>query len=114
MASCTYRLRLKKDIEAVIGRGRYFQGRVFTLKYLPSTKQNFRFSVVVGSKVSKKAVIRNRIRRRVKSVVWQHVSTLPLFDVLFFAKKGSEKSNFLEIKEDVYFLLNQLTKRARL
>jgi ribonuclease P protein component len=39
------------------------------LKYMPSNRASYRLAVVVSKKVSKSAVVRNRIRRRVIEAV---------------------------------------------
>lgn len=55
-----------------------------SLKYIHNPKrENSRVAVVVGKKVSKKAPIRNRIRRRLYEAVRQHWAMLkPQYDMV--------------------------------
>ena len=59
------RFNASRDIENIYRRGRAIRHGVFSLKYVPAKKTNYRLAVVVSKKVSKSAVVRNRIRRRV-------------------------------------------------
>lgn len=59
-------------------------------------------SAQISKKVTKSAVIRNRVRRRVYSIINPVVSKLPKQSLLLFqAKKGSETASFDEIKNDI-------------
>jgi ribonuclease P protein component len=61
-----------------------------TLKYAPSKKDDYRLAIVVSKKVSKSAVKRNRIRRRIYEIVriahktagqpWPYDFVLSVFD----------------------------------
>ena len=59
------RLAKDKDIQKTFARGRAFFSPFFTVKYL-SGGENVRFTVVVSTKVSKRAVVRNRLKRLVR------------------------------------------------
>ena len=57
------RLKKKKDFEEVFKKGKAVRGNFLFVRYLKNSLQFPRFAFVVSSKVSKKAVARNRIRR---------------------------------------------------
>ena len=63
--------------------GRSVRNRRASLRYVENKRREHgRISVVVGKKVSKSAVVRNRIRRRVFEVVRTHHEHIrPQFDV---------------------------------
>lgn len=64
MLERTYRLRKQKDFSKVFRSGRTQHAPAFTLKYNPNHQSRSRAAVVVSTKVSKRAVPRNRTRRR--------------------------------------------------
>lgn len=66
-----YRLRLSKDIKAVYKGGKRLFHPLFRLVVLPTVSQNWRAAIVVSTQVSKKAVDRNRIKRRLRAIVWE-------------------------------------------
>ena len=78
------RLSKKRDIELVVKRGRWFKGRLLSLKILKLSdlpvilikkedpdkfKKQLKIAVSAGIKFSKKATDRNRIRRQVFEAV---------------------------------------------
>jgi ribonuclease P protein component len=73
------RLRAAADIARVYKRGVYGgSGGALSVKAAPSGRPVNRAVVVVGKKVSKRAVIRNRIRRRLISILsgrWETVAS---------------------------------------
>jgi ribonuclease P protein component len=58
------RLRKSSDITRVYRQGRYGGGGDLSLKARPNHLPESRAVVVVGKKVDKRAVVRNRLRRR--------------------------------------------------
>lgn len=62
------RLHKDKDIKNVFTKGRGFFGVYFLGKYY-KTPGEYKFTVVVGTKVSKSAVVRNRLKRHLREVI---------------------------------------------
>jgi ribonuclease P protein component len=66
------------SLKAVYGRGKTVRGPVVSLKYSNrDTTKPYRVAVVVSRKVSKSAVVRNRIRRRVYEQIRQLSPAFP-------------------------------------
>jgi ribonuclease P protein component len=78
------RLRNARDIARVYKRGTYgASGGVLSVKAAPSGRSHARLVVVVPKKVDKRAVIRNRIRRRLLGSIGQNLATLgPGYDIV--------------------------------
>lgn len=96
-----------RDFELVMKKGRIFNSALFSLKTLKNKDfLGIKASVVVSKKVAKTAVLRNKIRRRVYSVVGKELknSKNPYF-LIFFAKKGAEKASFNDQKLEILNLL---------
>jgi ribonuclease P protein component len=70
------RLRQPKDITRVYKRGVYGAAGALSVKAAPSGRPHLRAVVVVGKKVSKRAVVRNRIRRRIIGELERSLATL--------------------------------------
>jgi ribonuclease P protein component len=80
------RFRGHNSVDSVYRRATTFRGSLINLKFVPSrgnelvsktTERPFRAAVVVSKKVSKSAVVRNRIRRRIYELV-REFDTTPL------------------------------------
>jgi ribonuclease P protein component len=66
------------SLKAVYGRGKTVRGPVVSLKYSNrDITKPYRVAVVVSRKVSKSAVVRNRIRRRVYEQIRQLSPAFP-------------------------------------
>ncbi len=60
------RLKKKKEFEMVFKNGRSIKGQDFFLKYLGNGTNKTKIGFVVSKKVSKKAVERNKTKRRLR------------------------------------------------
>ena len=64
MISQKYRFHGYRSLQFVLKRGQTFKSEYFSLKHIKSKKPHYRLSIIVSKKIDKKAVVRNRIRRR--------------------------------------------------
>jgi len=87
------RLKRKKDFERVFEKGKGFRQDFLFLKIVENNKQNSRFAFSVGQKVSKKAVVRNRIKRILREATKARFPNVkPAIDGVMVALPGfSEK-----------------------
>lgn len=96
-----HRLRLDKDIKTLFSKGKSVFGLCVGVKYRPNRLLVSRFAVVVGTKVSKRAVVRNRVRRQLRGILFRYLSEIkPGFDVMLMVKKEAigKKSKELEVE----------------
>jgi ribonuclease P protein component len=96
------RLKKKKDFENVFKHGKSFKSEFLTLRFKQGELENSRFGFIVSNKVSKKAVVRNRTRRRLQSAAEKYFLQIEKnIDGIFMAFPGLENKSFLEIQETV-------------
>jgi len=69
MLNKKHRLAKTKDVELVFARGRSFFNPLVSVKFFRNDREKKRFTVVVSTKVSKKAVSRNRLKRILREFV---------------------------------------------
>ncbi|MDP1709518.1 MAG: ribonuclease P protein component [Candidatus Komeilibacteria bacterium] len=112
MLPSQHRLNKRQDIERVFKRGRTFYANNLGLRFGPMDLAKSRFTVVVSLKVSKKAVARNLLKRRLREIIRRDV--LPRLrqnvDGLILTKQPLLKLPFTELKQ----LTLELFKKARL
>jgi len=60
------------SLNGVYRKGKAVRGEYISLRYTNSKREDYRLAVVVSRKVSKSAVVRNRIRRRIFEIVRLH------------------------------------------
>ena len=103
------RLRQEKDIKALFAKGKSAFGLWMGVKFRKNNLSTSRFAVVVGSKVSKSAVVRNRLKRQVRGVVERHFSQLfPGFDVLILTKKEAVEKTSAELETQLLSLFKKI------
>ncbi len=105
-----HRLAKTKDVKQTFARGRGFFYPYFTLKYAKSGILLPRFTVVVSTKVSKKAVERNRIKRVIREYIRTHLSGFVSGNYAIIVKPIASK---LENK-DIVKSLEVLTKEPKI
>lgn len=105
------RLRKKKDIERVFKEGKGFKEDFLVLKIVKNNLENSRFAFIVSQKVSKKATLRNKIRRRLRELVRLKIKEIKTgIDGVVMALPGLEKKDFWELEE----IINRIFKKANL
>ncbi|HEX7963743.1 MAG TPA: ribonuclease P protein component [Candidatus Saccharimonadales bacterium] len=85
MISQAHRFHGRNSLRFVYQRGQNVRGGAVSLRFVENPRrQSYRVAVVVSRKVSKSAVVRNRIRRRIYEVVREHAGQLSKpFDLVF-------------------------------
>lgn len=83
------RLTGTEDFDRAKEKGKLFQSNSFAIAVLArEDKEPSRFGFVVSNKISKKANIRNKIKRALRETVKQNLPKLKTgFDVIFLVKK---------------------------
>lgn len=97
------RIRKKKDFEVIFKKTqRIPQGLKNNLFILKTVKNNLgvnRFGFVVSKKISPKATIRNKVKRRLAEAVKSETKNIKIgTDLIIIALPGIEKKEFFEIK----------------
>lgn len=104
------RLKNKKEIERVFKKGKGFKEDFLILKVAKSNFENSRFAFVVSKKISKKATLRNKIRRRLGELIRFKIKKFKNgMDLVLIAAPGLEEKDFWEIDETV----NRLFQKAK-
>lgn len=97
MLSLEHRLRRDQDFDAVFHGGRSVFDAVCGVKFRENGRAASRFAVVVGTKVSKSAVKRNRVRRQYREIVRLHLAQIkPGFDVVLLTSNKAITPTYQE------------------
>lgn len=100
------RLAAKKDFTRVFAKGRLFRSQGVSLKVCRNGLEVSRFGFVVSNKVSKKAVVRNKIRRRLRVSVGRRLSDITTgFDVAVLVFREVLDLDFKAVDSSVEKLL---------
>ncbi len=100
------RLRKRSDFLELRKRGSSRSHPLLVLRSVSNGIDSSRIAVAVSRRVSPKAVIRNRVRRRLKESVRQ----MPVkagWDLLFTARPAAAKTGFTDLSEAARRLLSR-------
>lgn len=86
-----------------------FHTAFFSVRIVPNTLSNNRYGFIVSKKLDKRAVVRNRIKRRVRSVIEKEGLGLTGKDVLVVLKPAAIGASFEEISQAVRSILEKLS-----
>ena len=93
------RIKKRKEFEAIFKNSKSLRDNLFILKVAKNNLQISRFGFIVSQKVSKKAVVRNKVRRRLVATIKAEEKNIKEGnDLVFIALSGIEKKEFSEIK----------------
>jgi len=100
MLTKTNRLRKEKDFEGLFKKGKSFKNGFLILKIVQNNLKESRFAFIVSQKVSKKAVLRNKVKRRLRDIVRKNMKEIKKgVDVALITLSGIEKQSFIETKK---------------
>lgn len=105
------RIKKKKDFAVIFKKGKNFKTGSLILKIAQNAIGQYRFGFIISQKVSKKAVVRNKIRRRLAEIVKKNINTKVKkeagLDAVFIGLPGLEKKDFPEVKKITEELINK-------
>jgi ribonuclease P protein component len=102
MLSLKNRLKKGKDFNCVYKKGRsaFFEG-VF-IKFLKNDQEESRIGFSVGIKFSKKAVLRNKIKRQLRVIAREELERLKKgFDIIIIPQKIEAGESYESLKNKV-------------
>ena len=102
------RLRYQRDFQAISRHNLSRAHPLLVLRMAPNSLPYSRFGFVVGRRVSRKAVVRNRVRRRIREAV-RRTPVRGGWDLLFVARPSAADATYQTLREVVL----DLGRRAR-
>ncbi len=105
-----HKLRRSADYLRCYRRGRKLHGPLATLHYHPNEEQVPRLGITASRKIGK-AVIRQRVKRRLREIYrcWEGRSTLPLVDIVVHLKPAAGRVGFGALKNEFEGLLSRIS-----
>ncbi len=93
------RLTKKKDFETVFKNGKSVKSDFLIFRIVKNHLQENRFGFVVSKKVSPRAVVRNRVKRRLRKAAYNTLQGIkgPV-DVVVITLPGIEKKKYTDIE----------------
>ncbi len=96
MLSKTHRLSKNGSFNYVYRNGTPVYAKDLTLLYVPSSTDSVRVGFSVNNKIGK-AVVRNKLKRRLRAIAAEFIPRLSGCQCVFVAKKGLEEVSFADL-----------------
>jgi ribonuclease P protein component len=100
MLSQKHRLSRSAEVKQTTARGRSFFNTYFVIKSAPS-KEPAKVTVIVSTKVSKKAVDRNRIKRVIREEIRKEINNIKPGNYAFLVKPVAAKAESKDLRASV-------------
>jgi len=105
------RLKKKKDFERVFKKGQGFKEDFLYLKIIKNNLKSSRFGFIVSKKFSKKAVNRNKIKRRLRGLIRIKLNKIKKgIDGVIIIMPGLEVTDIWQLEK----IINKLFEKAGL
>jgi len=106
MLPAQHRLTQARDFKKIKNYGQPFFSYLFNLRRLANQRPLSRFSVVVSTKVTKKATGRNRLKRQLRGIIRLNLAKIkPGYDIIIITKPVALAKNYQELEQTVLALL---------
>ncbi len=101
------RLKKRKEFAYIFKKGESVSSRHLVLVVAQSKLKKYKVGFSCGKKVGK-AVVRNKVKRRLKACAFDLRDKFkPNKNYIFVAKQNASEASFLELKQEVDFLLEK-------
>jgi ribonuclease P protein component len=104
------RLRKALDFQRVRQQGRSMGTSLLTLGWVANDLALCRCGYIVGKRVGKSAVARNRVKRRLREILRLQVKAgqvTPGYDLVLIARAGAAQATYQQLAADVTHLLRR-------
>ena len=102
------RLTKDRDFDLVFKKGRTIDGKFVFFKLGKNDLQISRFGFIIGKKISKKAAVRNKIKRMLREIIKEKMEKIkPGFDIIVGVRPSIIEKDYQDIKKEVENLLGK-------
>ncbi|AFA50287.1 ribonuclease P protein component [Acetobacterium woodii] len=98
-------LSKENEFKQVFKVGDVFGNRVLVFYFLKNEKKENRLGIIVSKKVSKKAVVRNKVKRRIKEAYRHNEDSFTKgYDIILIAKESIKDVPFSSLEKSLKHL----------
>ncbi len=103
------RISSRKDFLEIKSKGQFYSGPFFGGLCLKTDDELVKFGFIISKKISKRAVDRNKIKRRISEILGVNLQKFnPGTKIIFLAKKSLLESRREEIEKEINKLISNI------
>ena len=100
-----------KDFDKIIHTGKLLKSKYYILYYINNNNDKYHFGISVGKKISNKAVIRNKLKRRLKSIIDNNKNLYQNNqDYIIIMKRSCIEASFKELEDDFIYIIKKANR----
>lgn len=98
-----------KDFETAIHKGKLYKNQSYIIYIIKNDKAYYRFGISVGKKISNKAVIRNKLKRQLKSIIDKNKNIYKNSqDYIIIMKRSCLEKSYQELENSFLDIMNKI------
>ena len=101
----------REFIPYILRKGKSLKSKLFIIRYCQNKEEFSRFRTIVSTKIDKKAVERNKLRRQIYEairIISKEIQPNPPLDIVFIPKKSIKKAKYSKIEEDLKLIYGSI------
>ena len=106
-------IKENKDFSEILNQRKVIKNKFYTIYYNDKKEAYYRFGLSVGKKISKKAVIRNKLKRRLKSIIDNNKNYYQKSkDYIIIMKEACLKATYQDLEKAFQEIMNNINKKG--
>lgn len=102
-----------KDFSIILNKRKFAKNKYYTIYYNDKSEKYYRFGLSVGKKISKRAVDRNKLKRRLKSIIDNNKNYYQISKDYIIIMKGScLEASYEELEKAFQDIMNSINKKG--
>ena len=98
----TFRIKKRGEFQRIQRSGKKMYSKHFLIIVAPSDRSESRLGVTVSRKVSKRAVRRNLVKRRIREIFRLYRSRLrEALDIVIIARDGADACSYADMRKEI-------------
>ena len=106
-------IKENKDFSKILKKKKFIKNKYYTIYYNDKKEVYYRFGLSVGKRISNKAVIRNKLKRRLKSIIDNNKNYYSKSkDYIIIMKEASLEASYEELEKAFKDIMNNINKKG--
>lgn len=101
------------DFSKIIKQGKKIKSNFFNIYFLQPEFPRYRIGISVSKKISKSAVVRNKIRRRIAAILNLKFDKTIILDLIIIPNRNVLDLSYIELENELVITLEKLYKNYR-
>lgn len=102
-------IKKNDDFKKIMDSGKLLKNKHYIIYYKDKEEKYYRFGISVSKKISKKAVIRNKLKRQIKSIIDNNKNIYQNSkDYIIILKKSCLEETYNELENSFINIMKQL------